>query len=136
MRMYSTSRWTLVLVLVALMTCLEMYFMATSWPVMVCTASGGLEGEGREVAGSTDLLTFHFAKGALSNLLDDGVLAELGWRVDHLLFRGDRHCEWEGGMWRRESRMRGNYNRSHCRVGVNEMKGKNRVRGCHSPPFC
>jgi len=45
MRMYSTSRWTLVLVLVALMTCLEMYFMATSWPVMVWTASGKLGGE-------------------------------------------------------------------------------------------
>ena len=62
MRMYSTSRWTLVLVFVALMTCLEMYFMATSWPVMVWTASEELEGERRKVAGSTDGLLFTLPK--------------------------------------------------------------------------
>ena len=60
--MYSTSRWTLVLVLVALMTCFEMYFMATSWPVMVWTASVEVEGERGEVAGSTDCLLFTFPK--------------------------------------------------------------------------
>ena len=38
------------------------------------------------------MLTLYFAKSALSNLLDDGVLAELGRRVDHLVFRGDGHC--------------------------------------------
>lgn len=39
------------------------------------------------------LLTLYFAKGALANFLDDGVLAELGWGVDHLVFRGDGHGE-------------------------------------------
>ena len=38
-RMYSIPRRTMVPVPVALMTCLEMYFKATSWPVTVCTAS-------------------------------------------------------------------------------------------------
>ena len=97
MRMYSTSRWTLVLVFVALMTCLEMYFMATSWPVMVWTASGRFKGERRKVAGSTGLLTLYFSKGSLPNFLDDSVLAELRWRVGLLLLRGDRHCEYGSG---------------------------------------
>jgi hypothetical protein len=82
------------------MTCLEMYFMATSWPVMVWTASGKLEGERRGAAGSTGSLTLYFSKGALSNFLDDSVLAELRWRVDPVLFRGDRHCE--NGGWERD----------------------------------
>ena len=108
MRMYSTSRWTLVLVLVALMTCLEMYFMATLWPVMVWTASGKLKGERRRVAGSTGLLTLYFSKGALTNFLDDSVLAELRWGVGVLVFRGDRHCELGvGEMWGREGREEG-----------------------------
>lgn len=38
-RMYSTSRCTLVRVLVALITCFEMNFMATLWPVTVCIAT-------------------------------------------------------------------------------------------------
>ena len=39
------------------------------------------------------LLTLYCAKGALCNFLDDGVLAELRWRVDHLFVRGSGHCE-------------------------------------------
>lgn len=45
-----------------------------------------------EVAGSTEMLTLYFSKSALSDFLDDGVFAELRWRVGHLLFRGDGHC--------------------------------------------
>jgi len=137
MRMYSTSLWTLVLVLVALMTCLEMNFMATLWPVMVWTASGkpGVR-EGRWP--DPRILTLYFSKGALANFFDDGVFAELRWRVEHLIIRGDGHCECgegEGEMWGRVGRRRGTISRSRCRVGANEMKGKNRVRGCRFPFF-
>ena len=37
--MYSTSRWTLVFVLVAWITALDIYFIATFWPVIVCVAT-------------------------------------------------------------------------------------------------
>lgn len=95
---------------------------------MVWTASGKLEGKRRKAAGSTGLLTLYFSKGALSNFLDDSVLAELGWRIGPLLFRSDRHCEYGGGGdvgergWRR-----GTISRSLCRVGINEMKGEEQV---------
>ena len=38
-RMYSNSRRTRVLVFSRWMTALEMYFMATLWPVIVCVAT-------------------------------------------------------------------------------------------------
>jgi len=87
--------------------------MATSWPVMVWTASGRFKGEGRKVAGSTGLLTLYFSKGAMSNFLDDSVLAELRWRIC-LLLRGDRHCEYGSG---RDARRR----RSEEKVGGEEL---------------
>ena len=71
--------------------------MATSWPVMVWTASGRFKGERRKVAGSTGLLTLYFSKSSLPNFLDDSVLAELRWRIGLLLLRGDRHCEYGSG---------------------------------------
>jgi len=90
--------------------------MATSWPVMVWTASGKSL-RGGEVAGSTGLLTLYFSKGALSNFLDDCVFAELCWRVDHLLFRGDRHCVGtEGGRGCGE--VSGSEERDYKRIAV------------------
>lgn len=65
------------------------------------------------------LLTLYFSKGALANLLDDGVLAELGWRVDYLLIRGGGHCECGGGRDVGKSGSgEGAISRSLCRVGA------------------
>ena len=88
------------------------------------------------MAGSTGLLTLYFSKGALSNFLNDGIFAELGWRIGPLLFRGGRHCK--RGEWRCEEEMVGgeglSISRSLCRVGVNEMKGNNCQQSTRQPP--
>lgn len=88
--MYSTSRWTRVLVLVIWMTALEMYFMATLCPVMVCVATdmdekkkkrkkvastGKPKGDRHRAKG--ERRTLHFSKSALGDVANDGVLPEL-----------------------------------------------------------
>lgn len=85
-RMYSTSLWTRVLVLVIWMTALDMYFIATFWPVMVwvATAEHALVDQGQR-SNKIVRCTFDFAKGPLGDILYDCVFTQLCGRV-HCLF--------------------------------------------------
>jgi len=83
--MYYTSGSTLVLFVVIWITALVMFFVATLWPVMVWVATTpfGL----KKLCPHNDaanLLTFHFAKSALRNILYDSIFPQLRGGKDGL----------------------------------------------------
>lgn len=100
--MYSTSRCTRVFVLVSCMTALDIYFIATLWPVTVCKATKKRRITAWFIRESCQLVdrmhfTFYFSKSPLCNILNDCVFTQLLRWILHMFFV-IRHVE-EVGRW-------------------------------------
>jgi len=89
--MYSNSRRTRILVFSRWMTALDMYFMATLCPVIVCVATEKKNPGFRQVVEKKigyGWRTFDLPERPFCNILDDRVLPELGrgvlrWNITH-----------------------------------------------------
>jgi hypothetical protein len=79
------------------MTALDIYFIATLWPVIVCVATAPKCRKAVPYNDLTKILTFDFAKGSLRNIFDDGILPQLGGGIDRMPFLVIHSLD---GLWR------------------------------------